>query len=221
MVDTLLFFGYVVAYSVLLVWGIRLAQTNGWKSLSNVLLLVIAALVYDNAVLALGRFIGEGTLLENLSFPRFYLHAFFTPLLVLFALSSLRRAGVDWAFKKWANLLFYGLTLSLIIYELLIEMQGLDLVSGWEYGVLSYSNATASNGIPLMVLIVSVVLIIASLYVWRKQQWPWFFIATVIMFVGNAIPFPLPSAAITNAFELILLIGLFFTKRFQDTHQKN
>lgn len=217
MLDTLLFFGYVFVYGSLLFLGIQLAQNNGWKSLSNVLLLVIAALIYDNAVLALGRFIGEGALLEALSYPRFYLHAFFTPLLVLFALSSLKRANIHWANKKWVAILFYVITLGLILYELIIEMSGLTLTAGWEYGVLSYSNSAASGGIPLMVVIVSIILIIASVFVWHKQKWPWFFIGTTIMFIGNAIPIPLPSAAITNAFELILILALLFTKRFQDS----
>ena len=216
MIDTLLFFGYFAAYLVLLIWEIRLANQHGWNTLSNMLLLVIVGLVYDNAVLALGRFIGEGNLLEGLSYPRFYMHALFTPLLVLFSLSTLKRAGIQWAFKKWVGAIFYLITLSLILYELFIEVHGLSLSANWEYGVLSYSNAEASSGVPLMVVMVSIVLIISSLFVWRKQKWIWFFVATVIMFLGNAFPISLSSAAITNAFELILIVGLFFTKKFQD-----
>lgn len=222
MIDTLLFFGYFAAYLILLIWGIRLANQHGWNTLSNVLLLVIAGLVYDNAVLAMGSFIGEGNLLERLSYPRFYMHALFTPLLVLFSLSTLKRTGIQWAFKKWVGAIFYLITLCLILYELFIEMLGLSLSANWKYGVLSYSNAEASSGVPLMVVMVSIVLIISSLFVWRKQKWIWFFAATAIMFLGNAFPIPLPSAAVTNAFELILIVGLFFTKKFQDnrsTHQ--
>lgn len=218
MIDTLLFFGYFAVYLVLLIWGIRLAKQYGWNTLSNVLLLVIVGLVYDNAVLALGRFIGEGNVLEGLSYPRFYMHALFTPLLVLFSLSTLKRAGIQWAFKQWTGAIFYLITLSLIFYELFIEVRGLSLSANWEHGVLSYSNAEASSGVPLMVVMVSIVLIISSLFVWRKQKWIWFFVATIIMFLGNAFPISLPSAAITNAFELILIVGLFFTKKFQDNH---
>lgn len=219
MTDTLLFFGYFAVYLVLLIWGIRLAKQHGWNTLSNVLLLVIVGLVYDNAVLALARFIGEGNLLEGLSYLRFYMHAFFTPLLVLFALSTLKRAEVQWVLKKVVAVVFYLITLSLIIYELFVEVSGLSLSTNWEYGVLSYSNAEASSDVPLMVLIVSIILIISSLFVWRKQKWIWFFIATVIMLIGNAFPISLPSAAVTNAFEIILIVGLFFTKKFQITVQ--
>lgn len=217
MLDTILFFGYFAAYLVLLIWGIKLAARYGWSDLSNVLLLVIIGLVYDNGVLALGKFIGEGSLLEMLSYPRFYMHAFFTPLLVLFSLSTMRKADFDWAFKKWFQAVFYLLTLSLIVYELFSEVLGLNLEANWKFGVLSYSNAEPTSGVPLMVLFVSLILIFASVIVWRKQHWIWFFVGTLIMFLGNAFPISLPSAAVTNAFELILIVSLFFTKRFQDT----
>ncbi|MBM6614384.1 hypothetical protein JTF06_05720 [Desemzia sp. RIT804] len=218
MLDTILFFGYFVTYLILLIWAIKLAVHHDWSTLSNSLLLVIIGLVYDNGVLALGRFIGEGALLENLSYPRFYMHALFTPLLVLFSLSTLKRANVQWVVKKWIKVVFYFITLYLILYELLIEMRGLTLLPNWQYGVLSYSNSQTSSGVPLMVIIVSIVLIISSIFVWRKQRWIWFFIGTVIMFLGNTFPISVPSAALTNAFELILIFALFFTKKFQDNH---
>lgn len=218
MIDTLLFLGYFVAYSILLILAIRLAVRHGWKSFSNLLLLVIVGLVYDNLILALGRFIGEGDLLKTLSYPRFYMHAFFTPLLVLFSLSTLKRSGVQWAFKKWSSWIFYFITLCLILYEILIEMRDLTLTPNWQYGALSYSNAEAGGGVPIMVLIVSIVLIISSIFVWRRQGWMWFFVGSVIMLLGNAFPLPLPSAALPNAFELVLILALFFTKKFQDNH---
>lgn len=217
MLDTILFFGYFAAYLFLLIWGIKLAARYGCNDLSNVLLLVIIGLVYDNGVLAMGKFIGEGSLLENISYPRFYMHAFFTPLLVLFSLSAMKKADFKWTFKKWFQAIFYLLTLGLIVYELFSEVLGLTLEANWKYGVLSYSNVEPASGVPLMVLFVSLILIFASIIVWRKQGWIWFFVGTLIMFLGNAFPISLPSAAITNAFELILIVSLFFTKRFQDT----
>jgi hypothetical protein len=53
-----------------------------------------------------------------------------------------------------------------------------------------------------------------------KQKWPWFFAGTVLMGIGSAVEFPVESAAIVNAFELILLLSLLATKHFQDKHEK-
>jgi len=83
--DTFIFFMLVFGYVCLLIWGLLLAKGHGFLNLGNLLLLVILGLVYDNLIIATGRFIGEGSVLENLSYVRFWLHALFTPTLILFA----------------------------------------------------------------------------------------------------------------------------------------
>src|SRR5690606_26318998 len=62
--DTVLFFAFAAAYLGLLAWGVALAVRHGWATPANLPLLVVAGLVYDNVVIATGRWIGEGALLE-------------------------------------------------------------------------------------------------------------------------------------------------------------
>src|SRR5690606_26378475 len=100
--DTVLFFGFSTAYVLLLIWGISLVVRRRRLITSDVVLLVIGGLVYDNAVLALGSFIGEGPGLEAANAARYWLHAFVTPLLVIAAWNVLVRAGVRWAKSSWA-----------------------------------------------------------------------------------------------------------------------
>lgn len=214
--DTILFFVYLAAYLVLLAWGIRLAGKHGWRSSSNVLLLVIAGLVYDNTVIATGRFVGEGALLEGLNAARFWLHAFLTPLLVVFAWNTLVRAGVGWARTQAAAIATAILTGGLILLEMFTEVIGLSLMAVREYGVLSYSSTGSAGGPPLMVLIVAAALIFAAVFVWRRQGWPWYLMGSVVMVVGSAVPIPIESGAVTNAFELLLLISLVAAKQHQD-----
>lgn len=95
--DTVLFLGFAGAYLALLLWGIALAARSRWWTPANLPLLVLAALVYDNFLLGIGRFIGEGPLLEGLNYGRFYVHAAVTPVLVAWGLHTLRRAGFGWA----------------------------------------------------------------------------------------------------------------------------
>src|SRR5690606_28225527 len=83
--DTVLFLGFSAAYLVLLAWGIVLVVRRRRVIVSDVALLVFAALVYDNAVLGLGSFVGEGAGLETANAARYWLHALVTPLLVLVA----------------------------------------------------------------------------------------------------------------------------------------
>ena len=83
-----------------------------------------------------------------------------------------------------------------------------------------YSNENAPGGPPLMVLFVAAALLVAGIYAWKRQGWPWLCIVTILMVIGSAIPFDVPSGAVTNAFELVLLVGVLATIAFQDRRAK-
>lgn len=207
--DTALFFFFTGAYLFLLVWA--LGRQREWNSMS-VLYLVLLGLIYDNAIIAVGRFIGEGALLENLSIWRFWSHAFFTPLLALFAWGTLHHAGVEWARKK---AVFYGallFTAALVVLEIVLETWGLVIEPVWEYGVLRYTSAEEGGGPPVMVLLVIVPLLAAGAVLWKRIGWKWMLVGAVLMTIGSAVPIPIESSAATNAFELILLFTLVLTK---------
>ncbi|UOR13843.1 hypothetical protein [Halobacillus amylolyticus] len=212
--DTVLFTFLTIAYTILLVLAIKVLRN--YKVLSTLLLLpVIVGLIYENGIISTGRFIGKGPLLEGLNLARFWIHAFFTPLLVLYAWKTLEQAEVQWASKNWVRIFALLLTASLILMELFTVVIGLNIEASIEYGVLSYSSNEPSSGPPIMVLIVSVVLLVSSLIIWRRQEWIWFFIGSLLMIVGSAIQLPVDSGAITNFFELILISSLLGTAYFQ------
>ena len=214
--DTILFLGFALAYLALLVWGVTLARRHGWWSAANLPLLVLAALVFDNAVIGLGRFIGDGAFLEAINLSRFWVHAFVTPVLVAWALHTLRRAGFGWAQHRWFQVVSIGAALALTALEYVVELRGLSIVPREEYGTLSYTSADPPDGPPIMVLVVALVLIIAGALLWWKQKWPWLLAGALLMTAGSAIEVPIESGAATNAFELVLLISIMATKAFQD-----
>lgn len=212
--DIILYFFFAAAYLVLLVWGLSRQKT--WNRMSFVFLVVLG-LIYDNSIIALGRFIGEGALLENLSMPRFWIHAFFTPTLVLFSWGALKWAGVEWAKKKavWIAAVLY--TLALILIEFVLETAGLNLEIVHEYGVLRYVSAESATGPPIMVLLLTVVLVFSGAVLWKRAGWKWMFIGSAVMVIGSAVPIPIESSAATNAFELFLLVALVWTKIHLET----
>lgn len=214
--DSIIFLGFCIAYLALLVWGIALVLRRKRFILSDLTLLVVLGLVYDNAVIGLGATIGEGPALEGLNAARYWLHAFLTPLLVLVAWHVLIRTGVRWARTAWAAVVAIGVTAALMVYEVIVGALPMQLTAEWQYGALSYSNDNAPAGPPIMVLVVSVALLLAGIVIWVRQKWPWLNLATILMVGGSAVTLPIPSAAITNAFELILLIGIIATIAFQD-----
>jgi hypothetical protein len=212
--DTILFGLFAVAYVALFFFSA--AVYKRYRVQSAVLMIpVVLGLVYDKAIISTGRFIGEGALLENLNLMRYWLHAFFTPLLVLFSWKTLEQAHIGWSGEKRALISVLLLTIGLVLLELFTEVFGLVLQPEWEYGVLTYSDAAVSAGPPIMVLFVSLVLLIASTLIWWKLKWRWFFIGSTLMIAGSAIPFPIKSGAVTNLFELALLISLAATSAYQ------
>ncbi|WP_413452598.1 hypothetical protein AA0Y32_09950 [Georgenia phoenicis] len=218
--DTVLFLAYTGIYLVLLAWGLTLAaRRRRWWTPANVPLLVVVGLVYDNAVLGTGRFIGEGALLEALNLPRYWTHALVTPLLVVFAWHALVRAGVGWARTRAAAVVAGAVTAGLVVLEL-THVVGLDFEARREYGVLSYAPVEEAGGPPVMVLVVSLALLVAGVLVWRRQGWPWLLVGTAVMTVGSAVPVPVDSGAVTNLFEVVLLTSVLATVAFQDRAER-
>jgi hypothetical protein len=206
-------FSYATLYAVLLIWGISGIRKTDVRKWTSVIYIVILPLIYDNLILATGKWIGEGELLESLNFARFCLHALITPLLVMYSVGTLRESGIEWAQKKWLVLVGLFYTVGLIVLEFATEVFGLELEVVKEYGVVSYSNVEEATGPPIMVLLVTLVLIVASAILWKKTIWPMFFIGAVVMTIGSAIPLNIESGAVTNAFELFLIFTLIWTKR--------
>lgn len=216
-VDTVLYFFFTAAYILLVIWGFK--QQRTWN-FTAFLTLVLFGLIYDNGIIAIGKFIGEGTLLENLSLLRFWSHAFLTPLLVLFCWGAMNQAGIQWAKKK---IIFYGFllyTAVLIVIELALETWGLEIIPEQQYGVLRYVSAETSSGPPIMVLLVTVVLVLTGIVLWKENGWKWMLIGAATMGIGSAVPIEVESSAATNAFELFLLFTLVWTKnRVEKTNE--
>lgn len=211
--DTFLYFLYTFLYTALLIgglYGIRKQELAKW---SSVIYIVILPLIYDNLILATGKWIGEGELLESLNFSRFCLHALITPLLVMYSIGTLRESGIQWAKKKWLVIVGIIYTIGLMVFEFSVGVVGLEIEVVKEYGVVSYSNVEEATGPPIMVLFVTLILIVASAIVWKKTKWPIFFIGAIVMTIGSAVPLNIESGAVTNAFELFLIFTLIWTKR--------
>ncbi|THV30805.1 hypothetical protein [Glycomyces paridis] len=210
--DSALFLLLALAHLALLVWGATLASQSGRAA--NLALPVVAALVYDNAVIAAGSLVGEGAMLEGLNAGRFWLHALLTPLLVVWAWDAVRRSDAAWAARPWARWSAVGLAPALAALELATVVVGLDLHVRDEHGALSYTAAHA-GGPPPMVLVVAAALLAAGAVLWRRDAWPWLFAGALLMSLGSGVPIPLPTGAVTNAFEVLLLAAIIATTAHQ------
>jgi len=201
---------YTIAHIALLVWGIRL-----WKSSRRItvflILLPIIGLIYDNAAVAFGRFVGEGDALQFLNQGRYLLHAIVTPMLVAATVSLADQAGVGWAKKRIMHAVFGILTVALISFGL-FEFARFAYAPEWFGGTLRYVE-TAVAGPPIPSIITIIVIMIVGGFIWRAIRWPWLFAGGLVMFIGSAIPPSVVGPVVGSGVEIVLLASLLATAR--------
>ena len=91
------------------------------------------------------------------------------------------------------------------------RLVGLQLEPEVADGVLRYV-AVGTVGPPI-VSIVSIGFVgVAGLVFWRRNRWPWVFLAAVAVFVAEAFPDEAVRRAIGSAFEIVFLAVLLVTQ---------
>lgn len=211
--NTFIFFLLGFGYVFLLGWGLFLAKDYGKISITHVLFLVIFGLIYDNIIIAIGSFIGEGNVLEGLNYVRFWLHALFTPTLILFAWKIYYRTGFLWAKKKLWKILAFTITIGLIFYELFSSIYGLMLEPTWTNGVLTYESAEQSVS-PVMAIIITLILGVIGLLLIIKYRFIWLFIGVLAMGLGGILAIWIKDFPIMNVSEFLFMISLLITAQF-------
>ncbi|MBB2941245.1 hypothetical protein FB565_000949 [Actinoplanes lutulentus] len=195
----------VVAEVVLLALVITLRRRDPDWTLS-LLVLVILALIYDNAIVALGSTLGFGSLLEALSLPRYVTHALLVPLLIMVAVGLGRRYG--FFAGRLLPAIFGALTVALIALGAWADIVTLDLEPTRYADTLRYTNA-AANGPPIPAIIAILVMIGVGAALLVRARWPWLLVGGVAMFAAAGA-----GASILwlgNLGELALILTVWLT----------
>ncbi|WP_167008660.1 hypothetical protein [Mumia sp. ZJ430] len=171
-------------------------------------LLVTVGLAYDNTLLTFGASWGESAALEAASYPRYLMHALFTPLLVLYAARVAQRWGVA-GFQGRRSLAIWGALTAVIVALGLSGEVGMHLTPVTTDGVLSYKHL---DGAPPFAEIATIVaLIVIGVMVLRRARWPWILAGAAQMFVVAAVA--ASNAIVTNLGEVLLLAAMALTAR--------
>jgi hypothetical protein len=210
---------YALAQAGLAVWAYTLYRRRpSYGALT--LLLPIAAVVYDNTMVAAGSFIGDGRLLEVLSFPRFGGHALFTPVWIVTAVAFATRAGAfggrarAWATGSWvlyALAVVVGLANSVVLLRYELVLQG-DLVY--------YTNAGGLPGPPFPSIVMTLVVIAMGAIVQRRERWPWMLAGALFMLAAAAIPTDLVGFVVSNSGEVVMAASLVATEAFLQKRER-
>lgn len=205
---TILFLVLTVVF-VGLIW-----QTVTMKQSSYIVLLwlVLSGLFYDNLIIGIGRFVGEGAVLETLSAGRFWIHALLTPALIIFGYGVLRRVGVSWAQGRTSHTIICVLATLLILLGAYSDILRLDLYSTASADVIRYRNEGGLPGPPLPAILTIVFLIGFGMALWRNRAWPWLAVGAMIMFAAAGLGMG-ERFYIGNIGELVLSIANVVTAR--------
>ena len=201
---SLVFLLYAAGHLFLFGWALILLLRHRHPA-TVPLLVVTFGLVYDNILLAGGAGIGHGDMLERLSVPRYFMHAFGTPLLMLSALGLLRRTGASWSRSALLAAVVAILTLAMIAIGVEADLLRLELAPKAPAGVVSYGNA-ASHGPPVAPIVTIIVLIASGVVIWRRGAGPWLLLGALVQFAAAAVGDAIVIAG--NLGELALLAGL-------------
>ncbi|WP_320777938.1 hypothetical protein [Streptomyces sp. CRN 30] len=207
---SLLFAALATGQLVLAVAAVRYWRVAPGRS-TVIPALICAALVWDNTVIALGSTLGTGTVLEALSVPRFVLHAFLTPLLVVWSLAAAEHAGIRWALRGRVRAVTAALTGVLIAAGVLHDVLELSLEAERWQGTVRYANAAASPVGPLPAIVTGLVVLVAGIVLWRRAGFPWLAVTAAVMVVVSGAAAQVP--VLGNAAEVVLDVGILLTVR--------
>lgn len=220
--NTFIYILLTIGYLLLFFWGIQLIRKQKKVDFSVVILFVLFGLFYDNLVIGTGRFIGEGQFLASLSALRFWLHAFLTPLLVIFVWQICQNLKFNWTNSETAKVMLFLITIGLILYEWYQSIRKLELQANWERDVLVYESVVQQSN-PLMVIIATIIVGLVGILLWKKYKFYWLAIGTIVMIIGSGLTFWIKNDSIMNLFEFLFMVSLLMTKKFQvkkTTHNK-
>ncbi|MCL2807520.1 MAG: hypothetical protein FWD27_05070 [Coriobacteriia bacterium] len=207
---TFMYIVCAVAQAILAVIAIRLYMKD--RAIGTLMLVLpIAAVVWDNTIVALGATIGEGSLLMALSWPRYIGHALFTPAWIVAGVSFAQRSGAQWLNTKAVNVGQWVLYAVCVVLGFLRSVVFLNMELVAEGGLLYYRNASGFPGPPFGSVIMLFVVLACAVIVWRKIKSPWMFLGSLFMLISVGVPAAVIGFDLTNLGEVVMAASLVYT----------
>lgn len=208
---TVFYAACAIAQAVLAIIAIRLFTRH--KSLGALMLILpTAAVVWDNAIIALGATIGDGPLLVGLSWPRFIGHALFTPTWIFTGVALAWRAGVKWLGARWVQIGQWVLYVICLVFGLLRSVIFLKMTPDDQDGLYYFDNTGSFPGPPIGSITMLIVVLIAGIAVWRLTKSPWMFLGSAFMLAVSIYRVGPVMSLLSNTGEVVMAAGLVVTE---------
>ncbi len=190
---------------LLLIWAAVMFYKNPSWALA-MLLPLLAWLIFDPLVMALGNKLGEGSMLYVLTWLRYVLRVLAMPFLLIVAFDQVRRARVDWASDPLASLGVWVVALVLVALGFVrafwggfgMEITELD-------GIKQYKEVEAI-GLPIAAIITLAIITLFGVLAFMKTRSPWLLLGALAWLMAIILPatmIPSVLAAVASAFFVI------------------
>lgn len=196
-----IFLGYALVHLALLVWGWRIWAGTGRPVALLLVVFGATLLPWDNLRIGIGRFIGQGDLLYNLSVPAFAWHWSLLPLLIIAAGSVARLADLHWARSKAVMGAFCVVAVGLSAMDIpkifSMELHPACLADTVRYStnvspaqlcspdqVAMTSGAEAAR----VAIITNVIVLAVGIALWIQRGWMWLALGSGAMFLAAGLP---------------------------------
>jgi hypothetical protein len=171
-----------------------------------IMLVLLASGVYDTSLVAFGVTIGEGTLLEKLSFVRYFLHCTAVPFLLVPCAELYR--------KNWRRFAFIAAgVLAAVDAWMLIPPAWVPRSFAGTLRLSLVDSVTGASTFPIITVGISLVVLTVGWLIHRKSGDNTLIAGGLASFVGNALPIGMVGTLPGALGEFLLFLSVILAER--------
>ena len=182
------------------------------------ILINTSLLWFDSFATAIGQYIGEGSLLLNMTYVRYAAHWLTLPLLFIVAGMILKAADFKFAQSKYVMGFFVFLAVFFIVYDFrymfILDFYPVCYAETFRYATQVPIGQECSPGmaglgtkvLPIAPILLTLILFISGIAIWIKHKWPWLAFGCFVMLMA-AQPTPI-GPILSNAGEPVFIFCL-------------
>ena len=182
------------------------------------ILINTSLLWFDSFATAVGQYIGEGSLLLNMTYVRYAAHWLTLPLLFIVAGMILKAADFKFAQSKYVTGFFVFLAVFFIVYDFrymfILDFYPVCYAETFRYATQVPIGQECSPGmaglgtkvLPIAPILLTLILFVSGIAIWIKHKWPWLAIGCFVMLMA-AQPTPI-GPILSNAGEPVFIFCL-------------
>ena len=182
------------------------------------ILINTSLLWFDSFATATGQYIGEGSLLLNMTYVRYAAHWLTLPLLFIVAGMILKAADFKFAQSKYVMGFFVFLAVFFIVYDFrymfILDFYPVCYAETFRYATQVPVGQECSPGmaglgtkvLPIAPILLTLILFISGIAIWIKHKWPWLAFGCFVMLMA-AQPTPI-GPILSNAGEPVFIFCL-------------